>query len=308
MNRVFLLTWCVLLVACATNTSQESQLASSSNSSPSANSSSSSSPNQHSADQSNQDRSQQKIRQSKNLAERFLFHPLKHPQGDWKPQQLEFEDVEFKSVDGKKLHGWLVTPDSPSQVILYCHGNAGNVTHRAHRLRHFYDAGYAAMVFDYRGYGKSDGTPTTDGVVADAIAAIEFLENRFKVPASEIVVMGRSLGGAVAVQLAAKKQAKALVLESTFTSFHGIAKATMPGAAMLVSRNDLNSIATLKKFNGPVLISHAEEDEVIPFEQGEALYQAANHPKQFLRIPKGSHNDRSAAFYDPVLEKFLDSL
>jgi uncharacterized protein len=248
------------------------------------------------------------IRQVQTLAERFIFLPAKHPIGEWEPAGLQFTDVEFSSADGKKLHGWLVSPDEPKQIVLFCHGNAGNVTFRANRLEYFFENGYAGLVFDYRGYGKSEGVPTTEGVLADAEAALNFLAKKFDVKHKDIIILGRSLGGSVAVQLAAKHTPKALILESSFTSFHDIADFHVPSLSKLVSKKELNSLETIAGIQAPVLISHGDADNIIPFEHGQRLFEAAGEPKTFVRIVDGGHAHRHAKVYDPQFEKFISGL
>lgn len=153
------------------------------------------------------------------LEESLIYFPSKYPEGDWKPRGLEFEDAWFQAADGIKLHGWYVPREKPAAIILFCHGNAGNVTDRADILEILHNVvGASVLVFDYRGYGQSAGKPNEKGILSDARAARAWLANREKIAEKDIVVMGESLGGAVAVDLAAKDGAKGLVLIGTFTS------------------------------------------------------------------------------------------
>ena len=241
-------------------------------------------------------------------AERFLFYPAPFPVGDWKPTGFKYSDVEFKSTDGTDLHGWLVESNPEGQIILFCHGNAGNVTFRANRLRHFHECGYNAFVFDYRGYGNSKGVPTIEGVLEDAEAAFRYLQDRYGVDSNDIIIHGRSLGGAVAVQLAAKHPPKALILESTFTSYQDVVKSHLPNAAWLIKKNDLNTLDQVKKIKAPLLISHGDIDNVIPFEHGRTIFEAANRPKIFYRVDGAGHGFSYAKEYNPILEKFIDQL
>ena len=245
---------------------------------------------------------------SRSPAELFLFYPAAYPYGNWIPTELNKTDVEFSSADGTKLHGWMVGPDKPKNIILFCHGNAGNVTHRTSRLKHFEQKGYAALVFDYRGYGKSEGIPTIEGVLADADAAMKFLQDRFSVQTTDIIIHGRSLGGAVAVQLAKKHKPKALILESTFTSFQDAAKFHWPNAAWLVKKNDLNSLKVIDQIKAPLLISHGDADQVIPFDHGRSLFKQANRPKTFCQIKGAGHAFIYGKKYYPQLESFIDDL
>ena len=134
----------------------------------------------------------------------LVFFPSRFPQGNWHPADLQFEDAWFAAVDGTRLHGWYLPQPSPRAVVLYCHGNAGNVAEWADAGRVLHDrVGLALLIFDYRGYGRSEGKPSEAGVVADARAARAWLAQRTGLPEGRIVLMGRSLGGGVAVHLAA---------------------------------------------------------------------------------------------------------
>ena len=157
--------------------------------------------------------------------ERFIFLPSRFPHGFWSEGDSLFEDAWFPSADGSHLHGWYLRHPDPEWVVLYCHGNAGNVTHRADILKKVQEHLDASiLIFDYQGYGRSEGAPSERAALDDARAARAWLAAREGIPEDEIVIMGRSLGGAVAVDLAAKDGAKALVVESSFTSVPEMAK------------------------------------------------------------------------------------
>jgi uncharacterized protein len=239
----------------------------------------------------------------------FVFQPAKYPRGQWKPE-LNIEDAWFQASDGTKLHGWFVAHPNPRGVALVCHGNAGNVTMMAESLdilshRH----GLSVMSFDYRGYGRSEGKPSEEGILQDGRAARHWLAERTGTPERDIILMGQSLGGAVAVDMAAKDGARGLVLVSTFTSLPDVGA---KHAALLLPRWNmtlrLDSLSKIRNYSGPVLISHGDEDEVIPFEQGEELYAAAPGPKQFFRDVGARHNDPRSEEYRRMLEEFLSSL
>jgi len=238
----------------------------------------------------------------------FIFFPLKYPNGDWEPVRIEIEDARFRADDGTKLHGWYVHHDDPRVVILFCHGNAGNITHRAETLRVLHDVvGASVMIFDYRGYGRSEGSPNERGILADGRAARTWLAKRAKVDESDIVILGRSLGGAVAVDLAAELPPRALVLESTFPSVPDMAAhhySWFPVRFLL--RTKLNSMSKISKYHGPLLQSHSVLDSIVPYEMGRRLFEAANEPKQFFKMADRDHNDpQPGAYYDAMVE-FLD--
>ncbi len=244
------------------------------------------------------------------LERKAVFHPAPYPQGDWRPTQIQPENVWFAAADGTRLHGWYVRHPDPQAVVLLCHGNAGNITSVAETLaalnkRH----SLTVMTFDYRGYGRSAGTPTEDGILQDARAARAALAKREGIVEDQIVLMGVSLGGAVAVDLAARDGARGLILASTFTSLPDVAKAYVPLVpARWVMSMRLNSLEKIKRYHGPVLISHGDADELIPYEQGKALYASAPGPKKFVTIAGGKHNDAIPAEYALVLDGFLAKL
>lgn len=243
------------------------------------------------------------------LYEKLLFYPTKHPAGQWEPAGLKFEDVHFASTDGTKLHGWFCPCDDPQAVLLYCHGNGGNVSFDAELFTLLQqELRVATFAFDYRGYGKSEGLPNVVGVLEDARAARTWLAKRTGVAETDVVLMGRSLGGAVVVQLAADASPRAVVLESTFTSLKDAAAHHFPRLAWLVPKNELNSAVTLAAYAGPLLQSHGDADRTIPFTQGESLFATAKGKKQFFRVSGGDHNDPQPATYYQRLEKFLTDL
>jgi pimeloyl-ACP methyl ester carboxylesterase len=240
----------------------------------------------------------------------LALFPVKYPHGKWQPAESLFEDCWFRSVDGLRLHGWLLHRDRPQHVMLFIHGNAGNLTHRA-ALAHDLSERYSAsiLIFDYRGYGRSEGTPTIPGLLLDARAARALLAEREGVGANEIVLIGESLGGAVAVDLAAQDGARALILQSTFSSLKEVAAIHYP--AILVDTlvaNRLDSSEKIKRHRGPLLQVHGDADRTIPFSLGRKLFEAANEPKTFIALPGHDHNDALPESYFVELGQFLSRL
>jgi len=242
------------------------------------------------------------------LERKLVFPAAKYPEGNWQPEGLGQEEVYFTSSDGTALHGWLVRHPNPRAVVLYSHGNGGNVTHRAQTLRLLRDRiGVTVMAYDYRGYGRSDGSPDEAGILSDARAARAELARRTGTREADIVLMGRSLGGGVAVDLAAADGARGLILESTFTSLTAAADANtgwMPVSSIM--SNHFDSLSKIGRYRGPLLQSHGDADRVIPFTQGEQLFAAASGPKRFVRIHGGDHNDPQTEEYYTELIRFLD--
>ena len=240
----------------------------------------------------------------------FALFPARFPQGNWQPAESIFEDCWFRSADGLRLHGWLVHRDQPSHVILLVHGNAGNLTHRgalAKMLSERYGA--SVLVFDYRGYGRSEGTPTIPGLLLDAQATRAYLAEREGVDVKDTVLIGESLGGAVAVDIAAADGARALILHSTFSSLKEVAAAHYPAILVdAVVADRLDSVARIKQFRGPLLQVHGEADRTIPLALGRRLFDAANEPKEFVSLPGHDHNDLLPESYLNQLQQFLDRL
>lgn len=242
------------------------------------------------------------------LEEFFIFPAMRYPGGEWSDPGIPYEDATFASADGTALHGWFVPRQNASSVILVCHGNGGNVTHRVGimlGLSRIADA--VVLVFDYRGYGKSQGRPNEPGILADARAARAWLAKRMNVPESQIVLYGESLGGAVAVDLAAKDGAKALILDSTFSSIPDVAAKTFWWLPVrLLIRNRFDSASKIGQYHGPLLQFHSPHDSVIPFPLGKKLFDAANEPKQFVELGETDHNDPRPAVFFRTIRQFLD--
>lgn len=239
-----------------------------------------------------------------------FFYPAKYQNGDWDTHDPAIEDAWFEAADGVKLHGWFCEAANPRAVVLIAHGNAGNVTSYGEHLRMLRDRfRVSALAFDYRGYGRSKGTPSEAGILADARAARRWLAQRTGARETDIVLMGYSLGGGVMVNLAAREGARGLVLESTFTSLPDVAAhhaPLLPTHLLMTMR--LDSLALIRDYHGPLLQAHGDTDSVIPFALGKKLFDAANEPKQFLHIRGGGHNDPPAPVFLQALEQFFEQL
>jgi len=244
------------------------------------------------------------------LENSLIFFPSRYPDGDWKPWGLSFEDAWFQAADGTKLHGWYVPREKPMAAILFCHGNAGNITNRADILEELHNTvGASVLIFDYRGYGRSQGKPNEAGILADARAARAWLAKRENITEKDIVVMGESLGGAVAVDLAAKDGAKGLVLISTFTSLPDAAAYHYPiFPVRLLMRTRLDAIGQIANCKGPLLDMHGQSDTIVPIKFGRRLFDAANQPKQLLVFPHHDHNDLPPDQFFEALRTFLKKL
>lgn len=224
---------------------------------------------------------------------------------------LPFEDVTLETSDRVKVHGWFV-PGGLGRVLLYFHGNAGNISHRLYSIREWHELGLSVFIIDYRGYGQSTGHPSEQGTYRDARAAWDYLvETRRKKPA-EVVVFGRSLGGAVGAWLAAglqlHEQPAAVIIESSFSSGADMARRLYPiYPARLLTRLKYPVAGYAARLQCPLLVVHSRDDEIIPFAMGEAIYAAAPRPKEFMEL-RGDHNAGfwiSREDYAAGLDRFL---
>ena len=240
----------------------------------------------------------------------LIFPAPRYPRGDWEPVGAEIEDISFRSSDGTRLHGWYVHHPSPRNYLLYCHGNGENVAYSAELLRLLHDElNLAVFAFDYRGYGRSQGSADEAGVLLDGRAAQAWLAQRAGLELDEVVLMGRSLGGAVAVDLAAANGARGLVLESTFSSMPDVAARLFWWAPVrLIMRTQFNSLDRIQQYRGPLLQSHGTRDELIPMKLGQRLFAAAPGQKRFFEIPGADHNDPQSREYYSALDQFLEQL
>jgi hypothetical protein len=204
---------------------------------------------------------------------------------------LLYENIEFLSEDGLRLHGWYIPAAAARGTVLFFHGNAGNISHRLDSIRIFHDLKLAVFIFDYRGYGNSEGRPSERGLQRDALAAWRFLTEARGVAPGQIIVFGRSLGAAVAAWLAMQKPPAALIVESAFTSVPDMAAELyrwLP--ARWLVRIEHATRDYVARVRCPVLVVHSPQDEIIPFHHGEAIFAAAHAPKEMLRL-RGGHNE-----------------
>ena len=244
------------------------------------------------------------------MIERSLVYPApSRERGDWRPKWLRPQNVWFRASDETKLHGWYIPHPEAQRLVVYCHGNGEHVADQANLMFRLQSNLQATLfVFDYRGYGRSRGKPYEKGCVADGMAAQRWLAEKEGVATDDIVMVGRSIGGGVAVAAAAEQGARALVLENTFSKMTDAAAALYPWLPVkLVMRNRYNSLKRIKKYHGPVFQCHGTADEVVPIELGRRLHATApTEFKQFFEIPNARHNDSLPPKYYTALASFLD--
>jgi len=222
---------------------------------------------------------------------KFVYHPLAEIRNTPTDYGMKFEDVQLTTSDGLSLHGWYVPAADSRGVVLFCHGNAGNISHRLDSLFLWRGLGMDVLIFDYRGYGKSQGKPSEQGTHLDARAAWDYLVNQRQVPPGRIIIYGRSLGGAMAAPLAAEVHPRALILESTFTSIPDLGSDLywfLP--VRWLARFQYNTLEAVPKVRCPLLVVHSREDNLIPFSHGKRLFEAATAPKTFHAM-RGGHNE-----------------
>ena len=242
----------------------------------------------------------------------FVFFPTAEVRYTPEDVGLDYEDVFFATSDGVRLHGWYV-PGGSGTTLLWFHGNGGNIGHRVDELALVQARlGANVFIFDYRGYGNSEGSPSERGIYRDARAALAYLQTRPELDPEQIVYFGRSLGAAVAIDLAGDQPPAGLVLVAPFASLGDMARIAYPFLPLKwLLGNRYNSVARISQLHQPVLILHGDQDEIVPLSQGEKLHQAANSPKRFQVLPGAGHNDTYSAagsIYWDALGEFLSSL
>jgi hypothetical protein len=227
---------------------------------------------------------------------------------------LAFEDLRLTAEDGVRVHAFYLPPPGPPRwTVLFAHGNAGNVSHRLDRALFFQSRlGAAVLLFDYRGYGRSEGSPDEEGTYRDARAAHRWLVEEKRVPADRLVLFGESLGSAVALDLALARPCRALVLEAPFASVPAMARAVYPFLPLWpLVRTRYDNEAKAPRLGVPLLVLHGAGDDLVPIAQGRRVFDAAPPPKRFFEIPGAGHNDTyvvgGQAYWD-ALRDFLDTL
>jgi fermentation-respiration switch protein FrsA (DUF1100 family) len=216
----------------------------------------------------------------------LVFFPGAPPATTPRAAGLAFEEHEIATEDGERLHAWTVggaRPGDARALILHSHGNAGSIEHRIDAAAAFVELGFAVLLYDYRGYGRSSGTPSEAGLYRDARAAWRHATEVLGWPPGRIVLFGESLGGAVAIELACRADPAAVVVEETFSSLPDVGARVYPWLPVrLLARTRMASAAKLAGLRAPLLVIHSPDDEIVPFELGRRLFEAAREPKAFL--------------------------
>ncbi|MFZ3122915.1 MAG: alpha/beta hydrolase [Thermodesulfovibrionales bacterium] len=238
----------------------------------------------------------------------MVYYPTKDIEGTPADIGLKFEEITLRTKDSVNLSAWYVPAKDERGVVLFCHGNAGNISHRLDSIRIFHDLGLSVLIFDYRGYGRSEGSPTEEGTYLDAESAWEYLVNVKGARSEKIILFGRSLGSAVAAELVLRRKAAGIIIESGFKSIPALGAKFFPYLPVrLISRFQYSTIDKVSRINIPKLFIHSPQDEMIPYDHGAALFKNAAEPKEFLQIT-GGHNEgflTSGEIYTDGLDRFI---
>jgi fermentation-respiration switch protein FrsA (DUF1100 family) len=245
---------------------------------------------------------------NKRLYRPLLFHPLPYP--DDRLEQLPLamgvapDELYFNSwgklASKETLHGWFFEhPQASAQgnnkVVLFSHGNAGNIKVRTAISQLLMECGVSVFVYDYRGFGKSTGSPSVEGVCQDGLAAYDFIKNKYDLKPDQIFVYGESLGSAVSCYIISQRKAAGLILQSGYSSLRGIAAETLSTLKLFPSwlfpMPHANSVDILSRSHPPLLIIHGKLDQVVAFHHAQALFDSASEPKQLLELPGSAHSD-----------------
>jgi fermentation-respiration switch protein FrsA (DUF1100 family) len=224
---------------------------------------------------------------------------------------LEYENVSLATSDDERLHGWYVPATDRRGVVLFFHGNAGNISHRLDSIGTFHQLGLDTLIIDYRGYGQSTGKTSEQGTYLDAQAAWNYLVDERGIPADQIIIFGRSLGGAIGAWLGAQNTPAALIIESSFSSGVDMARRLYPFLPVrLITRLRYPVEEYASLLECPVLVVHSRDDEIIPFEMGQSIYAAVKQRKSFLEL-RGDHNNGffiSRHDYFAGMNSFIESV
>ena len=243
---------------------------------------------------------------------RFIYFPKRGHDVTPSALGLPYEDAWLVAEDGVRIHGWYLPVRDARWVTLVSHGNAGNISHRLDRALLLQGRVRSSVfLYDYRGYGASEGSPDEAGTYRDARAAYRYLVERKHVRPDELVLFGESLGSAVALELALERPAAALVLEAPFTSVPDVARTTLLAPLAPFVRTRYDNLARIPRLRMPLLVMQGDRDEVIPPALGRRLFDAAPPPKRYYAIPGAGHNDTYVVggdAYWKALSDFLDSV
>jgi fermentation-respiration switch protein FrsA (DUF1100 family) len=247
----------------------------------------------------------------------FIFFPTKYPDGFWeindaaRREGIVVEDCYFQTEDGLALHGWYATRARAELVLLWFHGNAGNLSYRFDMMAKLMELPVSIFIIDYRGYGRSEGRPSENGIYMDSRAAWDYLTAERGLLAQQVVIFGKSLGGVAAIDLATRVRAAGLIVQSSFTSAKEMAARLLPFLPAGLLRTKMDSISKIGRVACPKLFIHSRADEIVPFDLGRRLFEAATEPKRFYEVEGAPHNSTyivGGRGYIDALASFLESI
>ena len=243
----------------------------------------------------------------------FIFFPSRGLHATPAQWGLRYEDADLRAADGVRLHGWFVPGSAGGPTLLWAHGNAGTIADRLPIIQFLHERlQVSLLIFDYRGYGRSEGRPSEEGTYRDAEAALAYLRGRPDVDGRRIIYYGESLGAAVVLDLATREAPAGLILEAPFTSIRDMARTHYPFLPVWnLLRTKYDSLGKIGRVQAPLLLLHGDRDKIVPMSQGRRLFEAANPPKEFVMIPGAGHNDAWAVGRETILQawaRFLAGL
>lgn len=242
----------------------------------------------------------------------FVYYPIRGVADDPSSVGLKYQDITLVTEDNVKLHAWFVPREGASVTLMIFHGNAGNIGHRVSWVGMLHEVGAHIFILDYRGYGNSEGKPFEAGLYRDAQAAHVWWRKEHRHLGEKLVLFGESLGGSVAVDLAAREPVSGIILQSTFTSAWDMAKTLMPlGLLQPLAGFHFDSTKKIYRVSCPKLFVHGNRDEIVPFRLGRKLFEQALGPKEFYEVPGAGHNDLpwvAGSDYIMRIRKFLESI
>jgi uncharacterized protein len=239
----------------------------------------------------------------KYIESKGIYYPQKEIQLTPLQVNLPFDDVYIKTKDGLSINGWFISAPNAKYALLFLHGNAGNIGDRIDKISLLHEIGLNIFIIDYRGYGKSQGSPSEAGFYLDSQAAYDYLLNGRNLKAEQLILYGESLGTAVAIDLAYRKKSGAVIAEGAFSRGRDMARVVYPFLPAFLFADSFNSLKKIAGIGSPKLFMHSSEDEVVPFALAKKLYNAAKEPKRFEQL-QGGHN---MAFLDSK-EKYISSI
>lgn len=246
----------------------------------------------------------------KYIESKSIFFPTREHGLTPDAASLKYANVFLSTSDGVRLHGWFFPHDDARYTLLFLHGNGGNISHRLEKMRILHENRMAIFIFDYRGYGFSGGKPCEKGLYLDAEAAYRYLTDELSIAPDRIIVYGESLGTAVAIQLAANHQIKALILEGILSSVRDMAHKLYPSLPAVIFKDQFNSVRKIPSLTAAKLFIHSRNDEIVPLDFARKVYDAALQPKVFVEI-YGGHNTAfldSRTHYTAAIDSFLTTL